>query len=276
MATVASTFTAVGVSGTLRVDQPGETISIAISGTYDQEIQFERALTRDETAWEVVAGPYTVEDATVADSYVTDRRKESFRIRATAVVGGTATYSISDGDFEVGKHVDDFGNPIYTATQAGVTFPGTMTVDGAVTLTGALTQTGVLTTTSDLLVGGDIFRTQAAPAALSGAAQTATAANMLAGMITTTHTTTSTLTLPTGTVMDTGDGSVLTDGDSFDVAIINISASAGADCTVTAATGFTIVGSALIEGNDAATNDSEGIFRCVKGIANTYVAYRIA
>lgn len=285
MATVSATFTAVGVSATLRVDQPGETLTITQSGTYAANTQVERAITRDETAWEVIAGPFTTDDATVSVDYVTTRRKESFRFRCTAFTSGTVTYSVGDGDFEIGKHVDDFGNAIWTATQAGITFPGTMTVDGAATLTGAVTLTGAQTFTgattmaSDAVIRGDIFRSQGTPPALTGAAITPTAAQMLSGIITVDSEAAGavTLTLPTGTVMDTGDGSLLADGDSFDLAIINIGNADNEDITVTAASGFTIVGSPIIVADFAALEiGAQGMFRCVKGVANTYVAYRIA
>ena len=45
MTTVSTSFTAVGVSATLRLQEIGEDVTIAISGTYNTTIVLERALT---------------------------------------------------------------------------------------------------------------------------------------------------------------------------------------------------------------------------------------
>ena len=72
MATVSTSFTAVAVSGSLRLQAVGEVVTIAISGTYNTTIQLERALTPDELSWEIVTPggtehPWTTSDATVSD-----------------------------------------------------------------------------------------------------------------------------------------------------------------------------------------------------------------
>ena len=113
--------------------------------------------------------------------------------------------------------------------------------------------------------GGVVTKTQAAPAS-KAAASTATAAEMLGGILNYTGAA-STLTLPTGTNMDAGlAGGNSPNDTSFDVSVIN---TGSGTCTVTAATGFTIVGLATVASN------TSGAFRARKTSANTYVLYRM-
>jgi len=121
MTEVSSTFTAVGVSATLAVAAKDETISFTYSGTYVQSVQVERAMSPDESAWEVILGPYNTDNATVAAEYVTRSRNERIRVRCTSDTSGTGTYSISDGDKEVSAITDEEGNPLITHTQAQTT-----------------------------------------------------------------------------------------------------------------------------------------------------------
>ena len=119
MTTVTGTMdTVADVTATLSVPQKGETISIALSGTYDMVVGFERAVTPDESAWETVF-EYTVEDATVAASYVTQRSNEKFRMRVTTDTSGTVTYTIADGDLLVRHLTDDHGNVLAEYFQSG-------------------------------------------------------------------------------------------------------------------------------------------------------------
>jgi hypothetical protein len=110
-------MTGVEESATLSVPAKGETISLALSGTYNMTVVMERAVTPDETAWEVVLGPYTTEDATVAADYITDRTNEKFRVRVKVDTSGTVTYSIADGVKQVAAVTDDEGNGLFTHTQ---------------------------------------------------------------------------------------------------------------------------------------------------------------
>jgi hypothetical protein len=113
---------------------------------------------------------------------------------------------------------------------------------------------------------GVITRSQAAPAS-KAAGGTATAAEMLGGLLNYTGAA-STLTLPTGTNMDAGlAGGNSPNDTSFDVSVIN---TGSGTCTVTAATGFTIVGTATV------TSNNSGLFRARKTAANTFVLYRMS
>ena len=71
-------------------------------------------------------------------------------------------------------------------------------------------------------------------------------------------------TIPTGTVMDASSEFAI--NDSFDWSVIKVGANA---FTVTAATGHTIVGVAVV------ATATSGLFRTVKTAANTFITYRI-
>jgi hypothetical protein len=131
MTTVSTSFTAVAASAVLDVPSKGETISVAISGTYACSIRLERDLGRDGLAWETVAGPWTTADATVAEDYVQIRAGERYRLNCYEFTSGTAVTTVSDGDLETSSLVDDVGTTQVTYTQAGATFAGTVTVQGA-------------------------------------------------------------------------------------------------------------------------------------------------
>jgi len=121
-------------------------------------------------------------------------------------------------------------------------------------------------------------RQQIAPGQTVTDAVTLTVVGMLSGIITGIQSSGSTnaLTLPTGTVMDAAMPNVAINS-SFDFTIINASAAAADTYTLTAAaTGFTIVGKAIIDGIHASVFGSgSATFRCRKTAANTFVAYRI-
>jgi hypothetical protein len=73
--------------------------------------------------------------------------------------------------------------------------------------------------------------------------------------------------------MPTGFGA----DESFDIVIINLSAALADTVTVTAGTGFTIVGEAVVESAHADSEfQSSAQFRCRKTAANTFVAYRLS
>lgn len=118
--------------------------------------------------------------------------------------------------------------------------------------------------------GAEPMVAQPTPTAVDATA-TLTAASLLARMITSVTTAAVTATLPTGTQMDTAalaQYSALAVNDSIEVAVINTGASNA--WTLTAATGFTIIGNAVVNALTSAK------FRLRRTAANTWVAYRIA
>ena len=107
------------------------------------------------------------------------------------------------------------------------------------------------------------WQIQNAPVALD-ATGALTAAAMLGGIVTSTTAAAVTGTMPTGTVLDAASN--LQIGDSFDWSVIATGANA---FTIAAATGHTIVGTAVV------ATVTSGHFRTRKTAAATYVTYRM-
>jgi hypothetical protein len=109
---------------------------------------------------------------------------------------------------------------------------------------------------------------QAAPSNITdGAAMAFGSADMLAGIVTATPTTTRSIQLPTGASLDLV--SEFAANDSIDWTLITLAAFA---LTITVNTGHTIVGSAAT----AATSGAAARFRTRKTAADTFVSYRVA
>lgn len=122
--------------------------------------------------------------------------------------------------------------------------------------------------------GGTVWQTfglavtQGTPTAKTADA-TLTIAELLTGIVTVTSASAVALTLPTGTLTDAGvAGGTLPVGQSFDWNVINLGSSSGA-VTMTAGTGHTYVGAAVVAISTSAT------FRTRKTATNTFVTYRI-
>lgn len=105
---------------------------------------------------------------------------------------------------------------------------------------------------------------QTSPVALD-ATGSVTAAAILGGIVTSTTAAAVAGTVPTGTAMDAASSFDI--GDSVDWSVITTGANA---FTVTAATGHTLVGNAVVAAGKA------GLFRTRKTAANTFVTYSLA
>jgi hypothetical protein len=121
------------------------------------------------------------------------------------------------------------------------------------------------------------FYNTEAPAALTGAAVTITAADLAKGVCTMDPGSTSagTYTFPTGALLDAAFPS-LKAGSTFDCAFINLGDDAGNDVTFGAGTGNTLVGNDVIQDALTKTNNTSGIFRFRKTGDAAYTIYRIA
>ena len=114
--------------------------------------------------------------------------------------------------------------------------------------------------------------------ALTGAANTITAAQATSGIITVASggAGASVVTVPTGAQLD----ALLTNakiGSTFDVSIINISTTSGDVVNLAVNTGVTFVGNVYLAINSAsAAAVTSGIFRFVRTAAATWVGYRVA
>ena len=132
---------------------------------------------------------------------------------------------------------------------------------------------------AQLNVRGQKFEVQGAPTAKT-VANTLTIAELLTKIINATPTATgatAAYTLPTGALIDAGVTMAV--NDSFDWCIINNALAAADTITITAATGHTIVGNAVVQSLHASTGATMGYsaqFRTRKTAANTFVSYRIA
>lgn len=110
-------------------------------------------------------------------------------------------------------------------------------------------------------------------------AVTLTGGELLSGIITATHAAGATVayTLPTGANMDLATEIGI--DQSFEWALINLSAAALDTVTVTANTGHTIVGNTIVQSANAATGllyGSSAYFRTRKTAADTFISYRVA
>lgn len=108
---------------------------------------------------------------------------------------------------------------------------------------------------------------------------TLTAAELMGRIITGTHAAgaTQAYTLPTGPLMEAASDFLT--NDSFDWSLINLSAAALDTVTITASSGHTIVGNAIVQSANAATGGIYGnsaMFRTRRTAVDTFVSYRIA
>ncbi len=121
-----ASFTAAGNTLVLYVPKMGETIAIAISGSYVQVIDLQREIgSLGSGAW-ITVKSFDTTDATEAFDYVTIGNDENVRLFARVVTSGTATVTLTDTT-DLTHHVilDELGNVLATFRQAGPTFAGT-------------------------------------------------------------------------------------------------------------------------------------------------------
>lgn len=123
---------------------------------------------------------------------------------------------------------------------------------------------------------GPVLKEQGAPAAKTVTAAI-TAAELVAGLITTTGVTAPSVhQLPTGALLDAELPGVAV-GDAIDFALINTGTGATDDATITVNTGVTIVGNPTVGAlTDGTIVSGSGLFRARRTAAETWVVYRIA
>lgn len=126
---------------------------------------------------------------------------------------------------------------------------------------------------------GHVLRSQAAPETATDTA-TLTDAQMLAGIIEATPTAGAAYTVRTGAQLEQAlraRNPGLKTNDYFDLTIINLGATT-LDITLTAATGITIVGNAVVRpGADSGTEQAgQGTFRFRNTATDTFIAYRVS
>jgi len=119
------------------------------------------------------------------------------------------------------------------------------------------------------------FGIQIAPATASTSA-TLTTSQIAAGIITVNQAggAVTTLTLPTGTLMDAAFTNLVVN-NSIDFAVINVSTVGAEDATIAVGTGWTLVGNVTVASNDAVTSISSALFRARKTGTATWSLYRL-
>jgi len=157
-------------------------------------------------------------------------------------------------------------------------------LDGVVAGTAAASKAAVLDANGRIIwpsTGTQFNRGKGTKAQAVPAAKTVTAgisaAELVAGLITTTGVTGPSIhQLPTGTEIDAAFPGIAT-GDSFEFTIVNTGVGASDDATITVNTDVTIVGNPTMGAlTDATIISGSGTFRARRSAANTYVVYRIA
>lgn len=123
-----ASFTGVGDNTSLTVANRGETVAIAISGTYNMTIALQRNIgSSTNAAWEEIKR-WSTANATVAYDYVTRTYNESVRLIVLVDTSGTATATLtSDLTNSVLTHHsfrDEVGNQLLDLTDAGAKFFG--------------------------------------------------------------------------------------------------------------------------------------------------------
>ena len=139
-----ASFTTVNDVLELFVPAKGETIAVAISGTYDQTIDLQLELgSKGSGAWQTVK-QFNTEDETEAFDYITKSIGENLRLLLRADGGGTATVTLTDtSDRLIKSFKDPIGNSLLDLRQSGGTFPGDLTIDGLSSLEGNVLSAGV-------------------------------------------------------------------------------------------------------------------------------------
>ncbi len=182
-------------------------------------------------------------------------------VNITAGAGGAADASSSTGGAG--------GDMVFTAGTGGVSSSGTAGAHGRLILRSNVTAGSGL----PILISREVAQT--------GTTSTdATEAQVLSGIYSVDPGGDITWTLVTGTELDTalGGSANIANGDSFDLAVINTDATAGAVVTVAGDTGTTLIGDGNVQAvaDTATLSVSSGLFRFISTGTNTWNVYRIA
>lgn len=142
-----ASFTGVGDNVTLTVNDIGDTVSVAISGTYNMIIALQREVHPNSGAYVEMERWFTA-NATVAHSFVNEFKDQKYRLVVLVDTSGTATATLSNSGSQnlVGiKIFDDHGDGQVEIRQTDVRFMQDVTIDGTLTQSGAQAVTGTTT-----------------------------------------------------------------------------------------------------------------------------------
>jgi hypothetical protein len=122
-----ASFTGVGDNTTLSVPLRGETVSVAISGTYSMQIDLQRELGAPGSGAWVTLESWDTANATVAYDYVTKSFNENLRLIVQVDTSGTATATLtssaSGSDLSHFTVRDPLGNIIADFRESGLHVP---------------------------------------------------------------------------------------------------------------------------------------------------------
>lgn len=139
-----ASFTGVGDNTSLTIPRKGENISIAISGTYNMTIALQREIGSPGSGSWATLKTYSTANATVADTYQSERDNESIRLIVTVYTSGTATATLTDSDNRSLGAVKDGpdGNSVLEYKQRGIKVRGAVErANGVAAITAATTLT---------------------------------------------------------------------------------------------------------------------------------------
>lgn len=119
MALTEGSFTAVENTITHPVMRKGETIRVAISGTYVMVIELQREIVRGSGAFETLR-VFNTANGTEAYDYVVEKDKEVIRLFVRTDTSGTATVSLSDSVQSMQTVKDKKGGKVYEVTDDGM------------------------------------------------------------------------------------------------------------------------------------------------------------
>ena len=148
-----ASFTAADDTLVLDVKDKGETVAIAISGTYDQTIKLQREQGSLGSGAFVTLQTFDTENQTEAVDYVTKSYNERLRLFLAVDDGGTATVTLTEtSNLDVKTFRDRVQNKLMTLTQKFVKFHGGIVRTGS----GAVVNTTVALTLTEVDHAGRI------------------------------------------------------------------------------------------------------------------------
>jgi hypothetical protein len=129
-------------------------VAIAISGTYAMSIEFQSEVVPGSGAWIRKKGVYSTANATVADSYITEKDNEKVRLIVMVDTSGTAVATLTDTtttSFGAVAIRDPLGNGLLTFNEDGATFSEDLAVTGDFTGSGDVTAKNVPSSVKSVL-----------------------------------------------------------------------------------------------------------------------------
>lgn len=124
MATLSTSFTAVGAGGALAV-RKGDKFTYSVSGTFSGTVVLEKS--QDLLAWEIISSHTAAASGTI-EVEATAASSLSYRFRCSAYTSGTIETSIADAAKTLVKYANNEGTTIFEVTEASCTMAAVATV----------------------------------------------------------------------------------------------------------------------------------------------------